>query len=102
MKTLWNVCDKIPAYGQPVEVYGEAVLLKEGRTTRSSPELPRNIKDAYEELKTVDPEQIPLFWELLQKEYQPALKIHSYRFITQPSKLIDCNLRLRIVSSGQR
>lgn len=73
------------------------MLLKRGRTNLSKKSsLPRNIRDAFEESKTVKPELIPLFWDLLKEEYEPTLKIHSYRLITQPRKIIDCNLRLRI------
>lgn len=98
LKVLWSVCGQVPVYNEPVEVYGEAVFCSKSHGERKIENiLPKTVKDAKIECRHLDPKATVQYWSGIKEDYEPAVKVHSYRLVTQLDKLIDCNLRLRIL-----
>lgn len=84
----------MPVYNEPVEVYGEAVFHSKHHGTRTLENiLPMTAKEANRLCPSSDSRA--KFWSDIKDQYEPAVKVHSYRLITQTDRLIACNLRLR-------
>lgn len=98
LKVIWAVCDQVPVYNTPVEVYAEAVFRNKAHHDKDAANiLPWTVIDSLNELNHYPATSASQYWSSIKDKYEPALKIHSYRLITQLDRLIDCNLRLRIV-----
>lgn len=80
-----------------MEIYGEAVFRSKSHRDRDTQNiLAKTIKDVLIEYNDIPSAEQSQFWMNLNQNYEPALKVHSYRLVTQVDKLIACNLRLRI------
>lgn len=85
-------------YNYPVEIFGEAVLRNRALPdTAMENKLPMNSGDVSREHEAT--ENQTEFWNKISREYEPAVKVHSYRKVSQASKLIDCNMKMRICAS---
>lgn len=88
----------MPVYNQPVEVYGEPVFYSKlyGESTMQNI-LPMTSRDAQIATGGLDANAAVQYWSDIRDQYEPALKVHSYRLINQMDRLITCNLRLRML-----
>lgn len=100
LKTLWGVCNQIPVYDAPVEMFGEAVFRnKTLPDTCMENRLPMRAKEAILGLNKENlsnPADVKAYWDRISDKYEPAMKVHSFRVLTQVDKLLECNLKLRI------
>lgn len=97
LKVIWSVCGQVPVYSEPVELYGEAVFRAKSHTDSEIENiLPMTVKDAIVQQRKETHKSAALFWDSIQERYEPAIKVHSYRLVTQIDRLVDCNMRLRV------
>lgn len=96
---LWTCEKTTPIYNETVELFGETVFRSRAHgDTEMENKLPRNTKDFINEINELElsGQSKSGFWSTVSQKYEAALKVHSCRFVTQATKLVECNLKLRM------